>query len=385
MKKNLLILATAALAMTACSNDETLEVNRGNSIAFRSAVDSRATEMTTPGLQKFYVSAISNGLTFMDNVLFEKKDGSVFKSTPEYNWPSGKVNFYAYSPSLAELGLTAETNVAISAEEAKFKAFSPNVNIANQADFITAKALEQEEKKSDDNTESVELTFNHNLAQIEIKAKTDNENYIYKILGVKIAKVKSKGTFNFTNGEWSDLAFKGTDESINVDSYIIYFGTTEDDAVELTPKASEATSLMTATSGNAMLLPQQLAAWDGTESKEGSYLAILVNITTKSGGQIYPATEGKYNWMAVGIGENWQAGKHYCYTLDLTNGAGTVPPERPGDLDPTDVDPTDPGKDPEVDPIDPDKDPFKPGQELLGGPITFTATVSPWTSGSTTL
>ena len=61
-----------------------------------------------------------------------------------------------------------------------------------------------------------------------------------------------------------------------------------------------------------------------------------VNITTKDGGQIYPAKVGEYDWTAVAIGTNWEAGKKYVYTLNFTDGAGKVDPEKPDPTDPTD-------------------------------------------------
>ncbi len=369
MKKNLLILATAALTMTACSNDETIEVNKGTAIAFRTAVNSRATQTTTSSLNKFYVSAVNKGSAFMSDVEFSKGAGDVFTSYPEYRWPTGEVKFYAYSPAPLSLGIKegSATAFEVNDEGATLNDFAPDINIANQVDFITATAT-SEEVKEDGTTKSVALEFSHNLTQIEIKAKNDNSNYIFSILGVKIARVASEGDFTFNPSE-GESAWSLTDDKTQ--SYNVFY----ESAIEL--NANERT-LMTNTSGNAMLLPQQLTKWNGEAEEEGAYLAVLVNIKTANGSQIYPTTEGFYNWIGVGIGDNWEAGKYYTYTLDFTNGAGFVTPDHDnGDVDPDDVDPTDPGTEPGSDPDD--DDPFVPGTELLGGPISFTATVSDWT------
>ena len=48
MKKNLLILAAAALAFAACSNDETIAVNQGDAIVFRPVVDRTTRSATAP-------------------------------------------------------------------------------------------------------------------------------------------------------------------------------------------------------------------------------------------------------------------------------------------------------------------------------------------------
>lgn len=53
--------------------------------------------------------------------------------------------------------------------------------------------------------------------------------------------------------------------------------------------------------------------------------------------------------VAVAIGTKWDAGKKYIYTLDFTNGAGKVDPEKPEPTDPT--------------------DPDNPGGDIFGGAI----------------
>ena len=60
----------------------------------------------------------------------------------------------------------------------------------------------------------------------------------------------------------------------------------------------------------------------------------------------------------MAINTNWEAGKKYVYTLDFSEGAGKVDPEKP-------------------DPADPN-DPFNPGEDILGSPIKFTVEVSEW-------
>lgn len=119
--------------------------------------------------------------------------------------------------------------------------------------------------------------------------------------------------------------------------------------------------MMGTANDNAMLLPQQLVAWtpetDKKNDNNGAYIALKIQITTKDGARVYPAT-GDYDWAAVAINTNWEAGKKYVYTLDFSSGAGKVDPEKPDPIDPT--------------------DPFKPGEDILGKPIKFTVTVTDW-------
>ena len=75
-----------------------------------------------------------------------------------------------------------------------------------------------------------------------------------------------------------------------------------------------AVSIMAKDGDNAMLLPQELTAWDSENDKtndaEGAYLAVKVQITTKDGYRVFPAeAAGEYDWVAVAIGTKWDAGK----------------------------------------------------------------------------
>lgn len=371
MERKLFILAAAALTLTACSNDETTAVKPENSISFRTAVDSRATEVSS--LETFYVSALNGEVLYMDNVEFAENNG-VFESTAEsYNWPKeGSLDFYAFAPSIEDLG-----KLAVNKDGKKITGFSPNAKIGEQVDFVSA-VLTNASEPNEGN--SVELTFGHKLSQIEIKAKNESA-YTYKVAGVKIARVASKGDFDFTaTNPW-------TPSTTETAEYVNWYNE---------PKTLSATAqvITAATIGNAMLIPQQLTAWEqsGDTDNEGSYIAVLVNIKDANGKQIYPVAsateEGKdtYNWVAVGIGQNWQPGKKYTYTLDFTTGGGLVAPGHGGSVTIPSDNPDD--DDPDVDPTDPenldDDDDLEPGNNIVGSVIKFTATVSAWTNGFAT-
>ena len=94
----------------------------------------------------------------------------------------------------------------------------------------------------------------------------------------------------------------------------------------------------------------------------GGFFSVLVNIRMKAGASVYPDKAGGYAWVAIPVYYVWDAqqGKKFTYTLDFSNGAGRVDPVDPG----TDVDPG-------------NKDPDK-GDKILGDPIKFTVTVTPW-------
>lgn len=342
MKQKLFFIAVAAMGMASCSQDESTGINNGNAIDFRAALGTRAVETTTANLDKIVVTAIDkNDANYFTDAEFTKND-AFFTSTPAYYWPGdgSDLSFYAYSPAASDLGAT----VTINSTTKTLADFSPASAIADQKDFVTANATGN---KTNEST-GVALLFKHQLSQVEIKAKNGNEGYVYKVTGVRIGQPVSKGTFDFGTSGWTL-----TQDKTN---YLAEY----DQAITL---GADAQGLM-GDGGNAMLLPQQLVAWtpdtDMPNANKGAYLAVKVNITTKDGTRVYPAESvGEYDWAAVAVGTNWQAGKKYIYTLDFSEGAGKVDPEK-------------------EQPEDPTVDPFDPGEDILGSPIKFTVEVSEW-------
>ncbi len=334
MKKTLFLISLAALGLTACTNDETLseiDSQEQKNISFRPAMGTRATETTNANLNEINVTAFEGDTPFFEKLDFIKGSDNFFTSTPVYNWPGDdtELNFWAFSP------LTLKDQVTMTANSKVLTDFSPATDIAQQVDFITANATG---KKSANEASGVPLTFDHQLSQIEVLAKTDNTAYVYKVTGVRVGAPVSKGTFDFTTKAWT----LGTGNDIYTDTYAT--------PVQL---GSTAQSVMGA-GGNLMLIPQQLTAWDvkndAENSANGAYLSIKLQINTVAGAQMYPfPSDGDCQWAAIPIDTNWEAGKKYTYTLDLTNGAGYV------------------------DPHDPD-----PSTPVLGGPIKFTVDVTDW-------
>ena len=347
MKKQLFLVVVAALAMASCSKDESTGINNGNAIDFRAAMQTRASETTTANITNFFVTALDkNNANYFSDAEFTK-DGAFFTSDPDYFWPSdgSNLSFFAYSPSAADLGAT----VTINSTTKTLVDFAPAAAIADQKDFIAATATGS---KADEGS-GVHLAFGHKLAQIEIKAKNTNEGYVYKVQGVRIGKPVSKATFDFGTSAWAPGSDKSNYEAT-------YAGS------EKTLTATAA-SLMAAANDNAMLIPQQLTKWDSENDKKntaaGAYLAVKVQITTAAGARVYPAAAvGEYDWAAIPVDTKWEAGSKYVYTLDFSNGAGFVDPEKPEPVDPT--------------------DPFEPGDPILGSPIKFPVDVTPWTPAS---
>lgn len=149
-----------------------------------------------------------------------------------------------------------------------------------------------------------------------------------------------------------------------------------DDAKELT---AEGMSVMKTEGDNAMLIPQGVTGWNGSKLSTaddfnsytgGTYISLLLNVKSATGKYIYPAgstdAAKTYGWAAVSTNNTtWVAGRKYIYTLDLSNGCGSVDPVDPG----TGVTP------------DGTKDPVK-GDEIFGKKIKFDVTVAGWGDGN---
>ena len=341
MKKIVILMGIAAMAFASCAKDTVKEANNGRAIDFRVAAQTRASEITTANLTTFYVTAIDEqGSNYFTNAAFTKIE-EYFSSSPVYYWPgSGSLNFFAYAPSTTTLGAT----VTINNTTKTLAGFSPAAEITDQKDFVTASASGSKA----DETSGVALTFDHQLSQIEVKARNANEGYVYQIKGVRFAQPVAKADFDFATSEWT-LSTDAADKAV--------YDVTYNNVVTLNTFAQ---NIMKSEGDNAMLIPQQLVAWDAendqTNADKGAYLSVYAKVTTADGAKVYPKADGmEYAWLAVPVDTKWEAGYKYVYTLDFTSGAGYP--------DPLGGDPT--------------------GSTALGGPIKFTMDVNPWTEKAT--
>ena len=344
MKKTIFLMGIAALAFASCAKDTVKESNIGRAIDFRVAAETRASETTTGNLTTFYVTALTEaGGNYFTDATFVK-EGNYFTSTPAYYWPgAGSLTFYAYAPSAETLGAA----VTVNSSKKTIEGYTPNANITNQIDLVAATATGS---KANEST-GVALLFEHKLSQIEVNAKNANSGYKYLIKGVRIAQVGSKGNLDLVTGNWTLVS---EEEKVVKAVYdVTYTG-----AIELT---STTKNIMKAANDNAMLIPQQLVAWnptDKTNTAKGAYLSVLAQVETADGSRVYPKKTGlDYAWLAIPVSTKWEAGNKYVYTLDFSEGAGYP------------------------DPIDGDNT----VEEVLGNSINFTMQVKPWETKPETL
>lgn len=366
MNKAIYFVAAASLALASCSNDETLDMGNQKGISFRTVagLNSRVAEVTQSNLKGMSVTAYENGADdayFTDVNYTREGQTNTFVSNPEYNWLRGKtLNFLALATSAD--AWTAAKTVTFDKTANTYKTvltdYTPDADISKHQDLMIGTASGTE----NNDATGLDLTLKHILSQIEVRAKNTNAAYVYSIKGVRIVAVKGTGTY--TSTERTPWAPK--DDS-RVKYEVVY-----DDAKELTAEVS----VMKAEGDNAMLIPQSVTGWSagsiGSTANDfdsytgGTYISLLLNVKSATGMYIYPAgstEEAKtYGWAAVSTNNTtWESGKKYIYTLDLSNGCGSVDPVDPG----TDVTP------------DGSKDPVK-GDKIFGDPIKFDVTVAGW-------
>ena len=380
MKKAFYMMAAAAIALSSCSSEETTDVAKSASITFRTSVglNSRGAEMTTDDLNEMWVTGFYQKAdeVYFSDLKFTKEKGSTtntfIPSAPVF-WQEGRTyKFVAISPAKSEW----PTGLTITREAVTCENFEPKTDILAQKDMIIKAVEANNEQWGKD----LELNFKHILSQIQIKVKNGNENLVYNIKAVRIKSVvgKKKLTYATTTNTstWEDIAGVNSDAQYTL-TFNNAYKLDGKNTTNLTLTSADAT---VENGGGAMLIPQNVTAWDGAKVDDnaayngGTYISIYLNVKMASGNKfMYPAGaqgEQTYGWVAIPVPAiNWEEGNKYIYTLDMSTGCGKVDPVDPG----TNVNPG--GK---VDPNAP-KDPEK-GDNIFGKAIKFTVKVDKWTS-----
>lgn len=387
MKKSLFIVALGAFALTSCSQDEVLDVQK-DAVQFSVVADkaSRGEVTTTANIDNFTVTAFNvettgggdkvNGTTFMNLNKVELKDGKWVPGITKF-WPTeGAINFYSYSPS--DL-----TGVSVAAAAQTITHTVPTT-CGNQIDILYA--LNTGLGKADG---EVPVNFRHALAQIVFQAENSKSDLEVVIDGVRIVNIKESGVFtwptvatvdpNYSTGDTgadTELASKGWGTWAIGSTYKSYPA----DITNTTLTGVQAATELT-TDGNPLLvLPQEITSATVTDNymsiEEGkTFFAISCKIysiegTTKT--IVWPSSEGYAEVVIPATtpdGNVWKQGRKYIYTFVFGEGAGYI---GEGGVDPSE--PDDPTA-PVVTPNGPNTtDPNESGDPVLV-PVTFTVTV----------
>lgn len=360
------------MLLVSCSKEEVIDVNHdGDEITFDVVTNSatRAADVYCNNNmpKEFYVSAISDGMSYIDEDHIAYENGSwVNKSGVRY-WPETAVDFYAYYNDNGSYSWSVENQKAV----AKFVNFEVNNNVAEQQDLIYAVKTNQSKPGEDDANTPVALNFRHALSQIVFQAKNTNANLYVEISGVDVVNVGNTNTFTFPSvdtdnnivdhegatadypagadgwGTWAELT-SGTASyavafdavAVKGDNNVVALTTTDDGEKDGEFNAN-----------TMLLLPQTTTAWDA-ESKlgetSGSYFLVNCIIKNVKDGSGVAGDDDVYLWgaantpkkLAIPVAFNWEQGKKYIYTLVFGEGNGGYEP-----------DPEDPTPDPVLVPI----------------------------------
>lgn len=177
------------MAMASCSQDETIGINHdGDEITFNVVTNSatRAADVfCNQNLPDgFYVSAISDGKTYIDKDYVTGSKGNWTNTSGTRYWPETPVDFYAHVNG----GDAYKWNNG----SPKFEGFTVNNTVGSQVDLLYAVKKNQSKTNG-----TVNLNFRHALSQIVFQAKNTNANLYVEIAGVSVVNVGGTNTFTF--------------------------------------------------------------------------------------------------------------------------------------------------------------------------------------------
>ena len=411
MKKSLFIIALGAFALTSCSQDEVLDVQK-DAVQFSVVADKASRgniyESDLVDLKKaaddkggFNVTAFnSTGGVFMKavDVVWE---GSIWNYTNTKFWPTTEtIDFYSYAP--IALKNAANTTIDFNKDNRTI-AYEVPTTCADQIDILYAvnNNLTKE-------TGNVSVNFRHALAQVVFQAKNVKSDLNIEVTNVRIVNVKNSGTFTLPTADtapYLDEVADGDAASVDGasrgtwaqgDVYKSYSAALKDtDPIVIPTDGTK--EVLSDVECPLLVMPQEIqtpvGVDDDTDGKvdylpinEGkTYFAVKCRITQSENGAetlLWPSKDVLVDQNGViqtkGYAEvfipatvptanAWKQGYKYVYTFVFGEGAGFIGPN--GSLPET----GDPSTG-EQDDVTPPTDVEDPGMPVLV-PVTFTVTV----------
>ncbi len=360
----------SVLSLVGCQSPREIdEPEAGDKILFHPFVSDRlrGTEesISTLAQSGFTVRAYGQGRRyFEDRVTAADPDTGMgdWNTADTHLWPAYELDFIGYN-DLGDCG-----TLSTDATDKSIKLSTPET-VAKQVDIVMART---KGRAAEHAINGVPLYFKHLLSQLSVQAKNSNKTYKVEVAGVKIARIQSQATLTVPAEIKQGEELTGYRDLTDPKS----FGAATANVLTLDDTPRE---IGTSTAGNFMLIPQELTAWNreeqigGAADNKGTYLGILLRITTPTGAQYYPLEEGKYAYATVpfSVPDGMKAGVHYKVTLDFSKGAGYqepslgegIPAVLPAGVEVSDR---------------PWGGEEKPGAAILGGPIKFDVSVEPW-------
>ena len=338
MKKNYWIFAAAAVALAACSNDDTIAQYEGDAIEFNPVVEgvTRASGIKASDLTTFYVTGnkAEGGLYFATDPVAFTKNGSTYTSATKYYWPStGKLDFIAFAPATGE-GST------ISRTDSTHFSVTPAATPANQQDFVYA-VVRGQDKSTGGN--GVPINFRHAESDIVIQLKNTSADKKFTVSNVSLNFIKPTGAFAPVYRSASEIGFctngtnvtndtKASDANyyITGDAWTASGKETSYSQTATTTAYAAETSTAVALDDDMILIPQlltvasQYSAAEATSGFNGANITVQLKIQDAQDhyliGTAGSTAESYVTAMWPLAAATWLPGHRYTYTLDLAGG-----------------------------------------------------------------
>lgn len=296
MKKGLMMLGVAAIALASCTQNEVVEVAESRAIGFDAFVgNTTKADITDATIDEFYVYGGYDGLTNVFNNVKVYKKGDAWTYDNTQYWTADKTyKFQGYAPDINP----EEGSSITSAGEngVNFTGFVADGTTDLLASEIVSKTTDATISKSD----AIQLTFRHVLSKIKFKFTTDLDNVNITITNLKVKALPNKGTYT-NNGTTGSTWNVSTGETDKQDYGLTSTGTLTNsaellsgDAIVLpqTPSNISVTFTVTAT-GGLSLTKDHTVTLPATKLEEGKvyvYTAALTHENIDPDGELKPIT-----------------------------------------------------------------------------------------------
>lgn len=318
MKKGLLMLGVAALALASCTNEEVLNVSDSRAIGFTGTGIDNITkaDITSTDFAKFYVYGGYTGeeKEAVFNKIEVTKSGKKWSYSPTQYWIAGTWNFAGYAAGTCTEGEGNGVTPDWNNKDGKLS-LTINSSADNQDDVIFAKSQNIEVSDPATYTDAVSLNFTHLLSKIQfkfIKDKASLNGVTVKLKDFKVAQL-------ITEAKWVDgdqEAAQGTPTKGDYTDFAEYQEIANDGELP----TEEFYVIPQDVEEFAITVNAEVTDVNGTKIKDGEITATVPTTTVT----------------------DWEAQKKYVYTATLKY--ENIVPE-PGETDPKPIEFTGEAKD----------------------------------------
>lgn len=240
MKKGLMMLGVAAIALASCTQNEVVEVAESRAIGFNAFVNNNTkavTDLKTETLTKFFAFGdYDEGASVAySNTEVNGTNGGTYTPVNLAFWQKDKTyEFGAYSNGNAGL---AKDDVTFSNGTLTIKNYS--VNDANDLVAATASEIAAPAAGVD---QSVPLTFKHLLSKVKFTFSTNAvpESFRMEVSNLKFTGIKTAATCVFSNNtistDWTGT--KGEYSISTLDDYAVTGGSASTTDILVIPQAN---------------------------------------------------------------------------------------------------------------------------------------------------